>query len=92
MFGDRIVFRAIQEEKVGMQKTEGGILIPQAVTESAQQQRRNYKGTALYIGDECKHVKVGSIVAYDQYGIATFNHEGEELMIVREKDLIGMYE
>jgi co-chaperonin GroES (HSP10) len=89
-FGDRIIFRALPSEEQTVEKV-GSLYIPQAVQDQAKQQRRNYKGEALIVGDECKFITVGSIVAYDEYGVASFFHEGEELLIVREKDLIGMY-
>jgi co-chaperonin GroES (HSP10) len=94
MFGDRIVFTPIHEEEEDIRevKTESGLFIPQQAAEQERQQRRNYKGKALFVGGECKFVKEGTIVAYDQYGVADFWHEGKKLMICREKDLIGKYE
>lgn len=93
MFGDRVVFVPLEEkEEKDMEKTESGLFIPSQVSDQQKQQRRNYKGEVLFAGDECKFVKPGTIVAFDQYGVAEFWHEGQRLMIVREKDLIGMYE
>jgi len=91
IFGDKIVFCPI-EEKIPDEKTPGGIIMPQTVRESQKAQRRNYKGKALYVGEACKFVKVGDTIAYDQFGVAAFFHEGKELIICRENDLIGKYE
>lgn len=90
-FGDRIIFRPLPPEEQPLEKI-GSLYVPEEVKAQAMQARRNYKGTALIVGNECKFVTKDSIVAYDEYGIAGFYHEGEELFIVREKDLIGMYE
>ncbi|MBP7211138.1 MAG: co-chaperone GroES [Paludibacteraceae bacterium] len=93
VFGDKVIFRPLAEnEDVKEQKSPGGIILPQTVREAQKQQRRNFKGTALYVGEACKFVKVGDIVSYDQFGVASFYHEGEELIICRENDLIGKYE
>lgn len=93
MFGDRIVFEPIEEEEdTDLEKTESGLFVPSQVSEQVKQQRRNYKGRAKYVGPECQYVKEGTVVAYDQYGAADFWHEGQHLVICREKDLIGMYE
>lgn len=91
MFGDRIVFRPLPESEQPTEKV-GSLYIPQSVQDQVKQQRRNYKGKVLIAGDKCEFVKVGTIIAYDEYGVASFFHDGEELLIVREKDLIGMYE
>ena len=92
VFGDRIVFRALPDDQVIEEKSAGGIIIPETVREGMKAQRRNYKGKVIMAGDKCEFIKEGDIVSYDEYGVASFYHEGEELIIVREKDLIGMYE
>jgi len=93
VFGDKIIFRPLVEnEGVKEEKTPGGIIMPQTVRDAQRQQRRNYKGKALYVGEACKFVKINDIVSYDQFGVASFYHEGEELIICRENDLIGKYE
>ena len=77
MFGDRIVFRPIvEEENTEMEQTQSGLFIPTQASDNAKQQRRNYKGQAIYVGPECEYVKEGSTVAYDAYGVADFWHEG----------------
>lgn len=92
VFGDRVVFKALPDDGVGEEKTVGGLYIPQTVRDNIKAQRRNYKGEDVMAGNKCEFVKEDSIVAYDQYGVSSFWHLGEELMIVREKDLIGLYE
>lgn len=93
VFGDKVIFRPLAEnESPKEEKSPGGIILPQTVREAQKQQRRNFKGKALYVGEACKFVKVGDTVSYDQFGVASFYHEGEELIICRENDLIGKYE
>lgn len=91
MFGDRIVFRPLPADEQPLEKI-GSLYVPEQVQDQMKQQRRNYKGEAVIVGNKCEFVKKGSTVAYDEYGVASFFHDGEELLIVREKDLIGMYE
>ena len=93
VFGDRIVFRALPDDQIIEEKSAGGIIIPETVREGMKAQRRNYKGLVVMAGDKCEFIKEGDTVAYDEYGgAASFFHEGEELIIAREKDLIGLYE
>ena len=90
MFGDRIVFKPLPEEEVYLEKV-GSLFIPEEIQAQQKQQRRNYKGEAVIVGNECKFVKVGDTVAYDEYGVAEFFLDGEQYLIVRENDLIGKY-
>ena len=92
VFGDRIVFRALPDDQVIEEKSAGGIIIPATVRENIKAQRRNYKGEVVMAGDKCEFIKEGDIVSYDEYGVSSFWHLGEELIIVHEKDLIGLYE
>lgn len=90
MFGDRVVFRALPPEDQPLEKI-GSLYIPDEVRNREAETRRNYKGEVVLVGDECEKLAVGDIVAFDEYGCAPFNLEGEELLVIREKDLIGKY-
>jgi len=93
VFGDKVIFREVKEDEDTsmLQKTASGFFIPQQVTEAAKSQRRNFTGEVVFAGEACKFVKIGDHVSYDQYGVATFNHGTEVLLIARENDLIGKY-
>lgn len=87
---DRIVVRRTEEE----QKTAGGILLPGSAQEKPQQ------GTVLAVGNgqitengvRSLEVKVGDKVLFGQYAGQTVKVDGEELLIMKESDVLGVLE
>ncbi|WP_169835308.1 co-chaperone GroES [Moraxella cuniculi] len=87
---DRIVVRRTEEE----QKTAGGILLPGSATEKPQQ------GEVLAVGNgqitdngvRSLDVKVGDTVLFGQYAGQTVKVDGEELLIMKESDVLGVLE
>lgn len=86
--GDRVVVKAIEREEV----TKGGIVLPDTVKEKPQE------GKVIAVGpgkltDEGKRipmdVKVGDIVIYAKYAGTEFKLDDEELMILRESDILA---
>ncbi len=84
---DRVVVRRVDSEAV----TAGGIVIPDAATEKADQ------GTVLAVGPG-KRNREGELVALDvgvndrvlfgKFSGQTVKVEGEELLILREEDIL----
>jgi len=86
--GDRVVVRPRSKEEV----TKGGILIPDTAKEKPQE------GDVIAVGpgkmtDEGKRiamdVKVGDIVIYAKYGGTEIKENDEELIILRESDILA---
>lgn len=86
--GDRLVVKTIKQEEV----TRGGIVLPDTAKEKPQE------GEVLAVGpgrmtDEgtriAMDVKVGDIVIYAKYGGTEIKVDGEELMILRESDILA---
>ena len=85
---DRLVVKPIEREEV----TKGGIVLPDTVKEKPQE------GKVLAVGpgrlsDDGKRiamdVKVGDIVIYAKYGGTEIKIDDEELMILRESDILA---
>jgi len=85
---DRLVVKPIEKEEV----TKGGIVIPDTVKEKPQE------GNVLAVGpgrlsEDGKRVamdvKVGDVVIYAKYGGTEIKIDGEELMILRESDILA---
>ncbi len=85
---DRLVVRPIEKEEV----TKGGIVLPDTVREKPQE------GEILAVGpgrlsEDGKRiamdVKVGDIVIYAKYGGTEIKIEDEDLMILRESDILA---
>ena len=85
---DRLVVRPIEREEI----TKGGIVLPDTVKEKPQE------GEVLAVGpgrlsDDGKRVameiKVGDIVVYSKYGGTEIKVDDEELIILRESDILA---
>ncbi len=85
---DRLVVKPIEREEV----TKGGIVLPDTAKEKPQE------GKVLAVGpgrlsEEGKRVpmsvKVGDIVIYAKYGGTEIKIEDEELIILRESDILA---
>jgi chaperonin GroES len=86
--GDRVVVRPSEKEEV----TKSGIILPDTAKEKPQE------GKVLAVGpgrlaDDGKRiamdVKVGDEVLYVKYGGTEVKIDGEELMILRESDILA---
>jgi chaperonin GroES len=85
---DRLVVKPIEREEV----TKGGIVLPDTAKEKPQE------GKVLAVGpgrlsDDGKRiameVKVGDTVIYAKYGGTEIKIEDEELVILRESDILA---
>jgi len=86
--GDRLVVKQMQSEE----KTKSGIYLPDTAKEKPQE------GKVLAVGpgrvtDEGKRipmdVEVGDIVVYAKYGGSEIKIDDEELIIMRESDILA---
>ena len=88
--GDRIVVKPLEAEA----KTKGGILLPDTAKEKPQEGKviAVGKGKTLDNGTtQAPEVKVGDKVLYGKYsGNEITTKEGEELLIMREEDILAI--
>lgn len=86
---DRVVVKRTEED----QKTAGGIIIPDTAKEKPIQGEVLAVGKGA-IGDGGKiqplEVKVGDKVLFGKYGGTEVKIDGEELVIMRESDIMGI--
>lgn len=89
--GDRIVVERIEQDE----KTAGGIIIPDTAKEKPQ------KGKVLAVGPGAydtngklipMNVKVGEIVLFTKWGGTEFKEGGQEFLVMKESDVIGIIE
>jgi len=89
--GDRVVVRRVAEE----QKSAGGIIIPDTAQEKPQE------GEVIAVGpgaldDHGKRiapeVKAGDSVLFGKWSGSEVKIDGEELLIMKESDLLGVLE
>ncbi len=88
---DRIIVRRIDEEET----TKGGIIIPDTAKEKPQEGKVIAVGKGK-INDDGKlqplDVKKGDRVLFSKYSGTEINIEGEEHLIIREDDVLGICE
>jgi chaperonin GroES len=88
---DRILIKRVEEE----QKTAGGIIIPDSAKEKPQEGRVVAVGNGK-AGDDGKvrplDVKKGDRVLFSKYAGSEVKLDGEEHMIIREEDVLGVLE
>jgi chaperonin GroES len=88
---DRIIVKRLEEER----KTASGIVIPDTAAEKPDQGevkavgkgKKNDKGEIIALD-----VKVGDRVLFGKYSGQTVKVEGEELLVMREEDIMGVVE
>jgi chaperonin GroES len=88
--GDRLIVRAIEEEET----TESGIVLPDSTKD------KPHKGKVLAVGEGSINeetgrrspldVAEGDEVLYSQYGGTEIKIDGEELLVLREADLVAV--
>jgi len=85
---DRVVVKPIEREEV----TKGGIVLPDTAKEKPQEGKIIAVGPGR-LSDDGKRiamdVKVGDVVLYAKYGGTEVKIEGEELVILRESDILA---
>ena len=86
---DRLVVKPIASEEV----TKGGIVLPDTAKEKPQEGEILAAGPGRMTKDGNRiamDVKVGDIVIYTKYGGTEIKIEGEELIILRESDILAV--
>jgi len=85
---DRLVVKPIEKEE----KTKGGIILPDTVKEKPQEGEVLAVGPGRMSDDGTRiamDIKVGDIVVYAKYGGTEIKIENEDLMILRENDILA---
>jgi chaperonin GroES len=89
--GDRVLVQPVEEEET----TASGIVLPDTAKEKPQ------KGKVLAVGDgkvddDGKRIKLdvskGDEVLYSKYGGTEITVEGEDLLVLRESDVLAIVE
>jgi chaperonin GroES len=89
--GDRVVVQPSAREEM----TKGGIVIPDTAKEKPQEGTVLAAGPGRVLDDgkrEAMDVKAGDKVLYGKYAGTEFKLEGEDLLIVSQKDILAIVE
>jgi chaperonin GroES len=88
---DRIIVKRIEEEE----KTKGGIIIPDTAKEKPMEGKITAVGKGKVLEDgklQPLDVKVGDRVLFGKYAGTEVKIDGEEHLIMREDDILGVIE
>jgi chaperonin GroES len=77
---DRIVARSLEAEA----KSASGILLPDSAKEKPMM------GEVEAVGKEVKEVKVGDKILYAKYGPTEVKIDGQELLLLKEEDVLAV--
>ncbi|HJX10016.1 MAG TPA: co-chaperone GroES [Candidatus Binatia bacterium] len=88
---DRVIIKRIEEEE----KSKGGIIIPDTAKEKPQEGKVIAVGKGK-VNDDGKliplDVKVNDRILFGKYSGTEINIDGEEHLIMREEDILGILE
>ena len=86
---DRVIVKRMEEER----KTASGIVIPDSATEKPDQGEVLAVGNGKILEDgkvRPLDVKVGDRVLFGKYSGSTVKIDGDELLVMREEDIMGI--
>ena len=88
--GDRVLVKRIAEEE----KTKGGIIIPDTAKEKPQEGKVVAVGKGKHADGKliAPEVKAGDKILFGKYSGSEIKLEGEEHLILREDDILGILE
>ncbi len=88
---DRVIVQSIEEEA----KTKGGIIIPDTAKEKPQEGKVIAVGPGKILENGTKttlDVKVGDKILFGKYSGSEIKIDGEEFLMMREDDILGVIE
>ena len=88
---DRVILKRLEEEKI----SAGGIVIPDSAAEKPIRGQVDAAGTGKILEDgkvRPMAVKVGDKVLFGKYSGTEVKVDGEELLVMREEDIVAVIE
>lgn len=89
--GDRVVVRVLEAEE----KTSGGILLPQTAKDKPQEAEVVAVGPGKLLDDgkrAAMEIRTGDRVVFAKYAGTEIKSEGEEYLVISEKDILAIVE
>lgn len=77
---DRLVAKPLEAQE----KTSSGFYVPDSAKERPQ------IGEVIAVGKDVKEIKVGDNIVYKQYGPDTIKVDNQDLLIVKEEDVLAV--
>jgi chaperonin GroES len=87
--GDRVVVKLLEAE----QTTKGGIILPDTAKEKPQKGKILAVGTGRILDNGTRvplDVREGDMVVFSKYGGTEIKIDGDDYLIVNERDILGV--
>ncbi|MAG44713.1 hypothetical protein CL633_02385 [bacterium] len=85
LYDDYVLMAPVSSnEALKKQAEKAGLVLPDTVAEG-----RALKGIVLRVAENCKKVKPKQKIVFFMYAITEIELEGDKLLIISEKDIIG---
>ncbi|TDY88427.1 UNVERIFIED_ORG: chaperonin GroES [Herbaspirillum seropedicae] len=88
---DRVIVKRIEHQR----QTASGIVIPDSATEKPEQGEVLAVGNGRVLPDgslRALQLKIGDLVLFGKYAGQTVKIDGQELLVMREEDIFGVFE
>lgn len=87
VLSDRILVERIEEEIV--EKTEGGIILPNSALERKERDKSMFYGEVKVIGKDVEFVKLGDIIVFNRTGANLLYLDGQSCYLVPEQNILA---
>ena len=89
--GDRVIIKVLEEEE----KTSSGIVLPDKAKEKPQEGKVMAVGPGRILDDGSRvqmDVQVGNKIVFSKYAGTEIKLDGKEYLILRQDDILGVFE
>lgn len=77
-------FKIVVERTQPVEKTAGGIVIPDTAKEKPEQ------GKVVAVGKDVEEVKIGDVIVFGKFAATEIKVDGKEYLIVRQKEVLAV--
>ena len=76
--------KVVVERTQAVDKTAGGIVIPDTAKEKPEQ------GKVVAVGKDVEEIKVGDVIVFGNFAATEVKVDGKEYLVVREKEILAV--
>jgi len=76
--------KVVVERTQAVDKTAGGIVIPDTAKEKPEQ------GKVVAVGKDVEEIKVGDVIVFGNFAATEVKADGKEYLVVREKEVLAV--
>ncbi|MDO8507063.1 MAG: co-chaperone GroES [bacterium] len=77
-------YKVVVERTQAVEKTAGGIVIPDTAKEKPEQ------GKVVAVGKDVEEIKVGDVIVFGNFAATEIKVDGKEYLVVRQKEVLAI--